>query len=56
MKRNPVKITKDIKYPSMFRLEWEDGTLSQDFYNLSRAHDILVHYTEYRKEMKKRVP
>lgn len=56
MKRNPIKITKDIKYPSMFRLEWENGTLSQDFYNLSRAHDILHNYSEYRANMKKKPP
>lgn len=56
MKRNPIKITPDTKYPTMFRLEWEDGTLSADFYNLSRAHDILLHYTDYRSDMKKARP
>lgn len=36
MKR-PVKVIPDSTYPGMYRVEWEDGVLSQDFYNYTRA-------------------
>jgi hypothetical protein len=45
----PIKIV-----PVMFKLEWEDGTLSEDCYNLTRANDILRNYDKYMKNMKKR--
>lgn len=38
----------------MFRLEWKDGVLSEDMYNLTRAKDILKNYGEYRKNMVQR--
>lgn len=46
-----VKITEDNKYKDMFRLEWSDGVLSEDFYNLTRANEILKNYDEYVKDM-----
>lgn len=47
----PIKIVKDSTYPTQYRLKWEDGVLSEDFYNLTRAKDILVNYDEYRRSM-----
>lgn len=52
----PVKLRQDTKYLSMYRLEWEDEVLSEDFYNKTRANDILKNYAEYRYHMKKRDP
>ncbi len=45
--QNPVKLAPHPKYPDMFYLEWEDGVLSADFYNLTRANDILKYYDGY---------
>ena len=45
----PIKVV-----PVMFKLQWEDGTLSEDCYNLTRANDILRNYDKYMKNMKKR--
>ena len=50
---NPIKITKDTKYPNMYRLVWEDGVFSEDMYNLTRANDILKHYDGYVDDMRK---
>lgn len=47
----PIKIVEDKTCPEMFRLEWSDGVLSEDFYNQTRAHDILRNYDEYRRNM-----
>jgi hypothetical protein len=47
----PIKVVQNSTYPDMYRLEWKDGIQSQDMYNLSRAHDILRNYREYRKNM-----
>ena len=32
-----MKIIPYEKYPGMYQLQWEDGTLSADFYNKTRA-------------------
>lgn len=56
MKSAPVKITQDRKYPSQYRLEWKDGVQSEDFYNLTRANDILNNYASYRYNMTKPTP
>jgi hypothetical protein len=53
---NPIKITEDTVYPSQYRLEWADGVLSEDFYNKTRATDILNNYKLRRYEMKKTDP
>lgn len=42
-----MSIVQDTKYPSMYRVKWADGILSEDFYNKTRAHDILKHYDKY---------
>lgn len=52
----PIEIVEDTKYPNMWRLKWEDGVLSADCYNLTRANDILNNYDEYRYNMFKPVP
>jgi hypothetical protein len=36
----PPAIVKDSKYPQMYRIKWEDGSLS-DMANLSRIKDAL---------------
>lgn len=52
----PTKIVEHKKYQGMYYLVWEDGVKSQDFYNLTRANDILKNYDEYRLNMLKRDP
>jgi hypothetical protein len=47
----PTGIVRDSTHPGMFRLLWEDGVLSADMYNLSRAYDILRNYDAYRDRM-----
>jgi hypothetical protein len=49
----PTEVVKDKKVKDMFRLKWPDGVLSEDFYNLARANDILKNYAEYRNNMTK---
>jgi len=33
-----MKILQDKTYPHMYWIQWPDGTLSDDFYNISRAN------------------
>lgn len=35
-----IEIIKDIKYPTMFRLKWDNGDTSQDIYNYTRAVEL----------------
>lgn len=35
-----VEIKKHKKHKGMYYLEWEDGTKTLDFYNISRAKEI----------------
>lgn len=49
----PIMIIEDQDHTGMFRLLWEDGVLSEDFYNATRANDILNNYDEYRNNMTK---
>lgn len=35
-----MKIVKHSVYEEMYYLEWPDGSRSDDFYNISRAHDF----------------
>jgi hypothetical protein len=49
----PTSVVPDSKYPSMFRLQWDDGVLSADMYNLTRAKDILRNYDRYVDDMVK---
>jgi hypothetical protein len=49
----PIKVVADTKYPTMYRLKWKDGVLSEDMYNLTRAKDILRNYPDYVADMKK---
>lgn len=44
MSERPIGIVKDEKYPKMYRLLWGDGSVSADFYNLTRAKDNLKYY------------
>jgi Helix-turn-helix domain of resolvase len=48
----PIRVVPDAKYPTMLRLQWADGTLSADMYNLTRANDILRHYDGYLERMR----
>lgn len=43
----PNKIVKDLEFTGMYRLQWPDGVLSEDFYNLTRVKDILRNYDFY---------
>ena len=53
---NPETVVKDKKYgkQGMYRLKWPDRVLSEDFYNLTRANDILKNYEEYQDNMNRR--
>lgn len=50
----PIEVVADTKNIGMYRLRWKDGTLSEDFYNQTRANDILKNYDQYRENMRKR--
>jgi len=43
----PVDIVQDATYPNLYRLKWEDGVLSDDLYNRTRAVEILRNYDFY---------
>lgn len=43
----PIEVVEDKVYKLMFRLKWSDGVLSADFYNFTRANDILRNYDLY---------
>jgi hypothetical protein len=45
-------LLEDTKYPGMWRIQYEDGELS-DMYNISRAKDFLRRYLETNRETKK---
>lgn len=51
LEEKPTKVVPCEEYPGLYRLQWKSGDLSQDYYNLTRAKDILKHYREYRKNM-----
>lgn len=51
---NPNTVVQDKIYPEMYRLKWPDGVLSEDFYNISRAYDILNNYEDYVDSMQMR--
>lgn len=53
---NPIEIVPDKYVPLMWRLRWKNGDLSDDFYNETRANDILHNYLAYRGDMKRRRP
>ena len=36
-----MKIVKDEQYQNMYRIQWPDGTLSEDMYNYTRAKDYI---------------
>lgn len=33
-------VVKDEKFENMYRVRWEDGVLSENFYNLTRASEF----------------
>lgn len=45
----PSGIVEHKTYKGMYYLEWADGVKSVDFYNLTRAKDILKNYDSYVK-------
>lgn len=49
----PIKVVPHEHYTGMHRLEWSDGVKSADFYNLSRAKDILRRYDDYLDGMRR---
>jgi hypothetical protein len=40
-----LEIVKDQKYPTQYRILWVDGTLSADFYNLTRAKENAINHS-----------
>lgn len=36
-----LKVVKDQEYQNMYRIQWPDGTLSEDMYNFTRAKDYV---------------
>lgn len=43
----PNEVVEDKYCKGMYRLRWPDGVLSTDFYNWTRANDILNNYDYY---------
>lgn len=41
IKDRMVKIIPESRYPGMYYLELEDGKRSRDFYNITRATELL---------------
>lgn len=37
----PITLVAHSDYPKMFYVQWEDGVLSMDFYNLTRASSFI---------------
>lgn len=35
-----MKLVKNETYPEMYYLQWPDGSMSDDFYNKSRANNF----------------
>jgi hypothetical protein len=52
----PKKIIKHETYVGMYRLYYGKGMVSDNFWNISRANDILNRYDEYVNNTAKRVP
>ncbi len=52
----PIKVIKDKYVPLMFRLQWANGDLSSDYYNETRANDILNNYFAYKDNTHRRKP
>lgn len=42
------KLVQDQKYPTMWRVHWHDGVVS-DIVNLTRAKDAIRRYEEYER-------
>lgn len=47
----PKQIVEDRNYKGMYRLEYDDGVVSEEMYNLTRARDILRNYPSYVRDM-----
>lgn len=44
-----MKLVKHKTYANMFYVEYDDGVLTQDFYNKSRAKDFMRRIEEYKR-------
>jgi len=47
-----MQILQDKIYPNMYWVEWPDGTLSDDFYNITRAKEYVRRIPEWERESK----
>lgn len=47
----PIELIKDETYPLMYRIKYDDGVVSDEMYNLTRAKDILKNYKSYAQAM-----
>ena len=36
-----MKIVANKQYPDMYHIQWPDGTISTDFYNKTRAKELM---------------
>ena len=43
--KKTLEIVKDVEVPSMYRILWINGTLSEDYYNLARAKENAIKHT-----------
>ena len=50
----PCKLREHSIYQGMYYLEWEDGTLSKDFYNWTWANEHLRYLPELNYKFNKR--
>ena len=51
MNFKPIAIVRHQKYEEMYYVLYSDGETGDNFYNLSRAKDIVAHYEDYVADM-----
>lgn len=50
----PVELVKHEVYPQLYRIKYDDGVVSEEFYNKTRASDIIRNYGVYARAMENR--
>jgi hypothetical protein len=52
--KNPIDYLQSSKYPKMFRLIFDDGTISNNFFNKARARDAVIQYDRWLKKQREK--
>lgn len=40
----PIEVIQDTQHQHMYRIKYDDGVISEEMYNLSRANQVLQFY------------